>query len=63
MLGPTELILILVILLVVFGANKIPEIMSGLGQGIKSFKKALDEKDDKPEDGESRKPPDQKPGN
>ena len=40
--GPSELILILLIVVMVFGAKRIPEIMSGLGKGIKSFKKAID---------------------
>lgn len=43
MLGIQELILILLIVVIVFGAKRIPEIMGGLGQGIKSFKKALEE--------------------
>ena len=37
-LGTTELILILVIVLVLFGAKKLPEIGSGLARGIKSFR-------------------------
>ncbi len=40
-LGPTELIIILLIVLVVFGAKKLPEIGSGLGKGITNFKKAV----------------------
>jgi len=36
-LGPTELIIVLVIILVVFGAGKLPEIASGLGKGLKDF--------------------------
>ena len=40
--GPTELLLILIIVLVVFGAKRIPEIMSGVGKGIKDFKRAVD---------------------
>ncbi len=43
--GPTELILILLIVIVVFGAKRIPEIMGGLGQGIKTFKKAMEGED------------------
>jgi len=39
-LGTPELILIGVIILVLFGAKKIPELMQGLGKGIKEFKKA-----------------------
>ena len=38
--GVTELILILLIILVIFGAGKLPEIGAGLGKGIKNFKKA-----------------------
>lgn len=39
-LGTQELILIGIIILVLFGAKKIPELMQGLGKGIKEFKKA-----------------------
>ncbi len=39
-LGPTELIVILVILLVLFGGSKLPGLAKGLGQSIKEFKKA-----------------------
>ncbi len=46
--GPTELILILVIVIVVFGAKRIPEIMGGLGEGIKTFKKAMEGDDTAP---------------
>ena len=37
---PTEIILILAIVLLLFGGKKIPELMRGLGQGIKEFKDA-----------------------
>jgi len=40
--GPWELILILLIVVMVFGAKRIPEIMGGLGKGIRSFKRAMD---------------------
>ena len=39
-LGPTELIIIGVAILLFFGGKKIPEVMKGLGSGIKEFKKA-----------------------
>ncbi|WP_045216827.1 twin-arginine translocase TatA/TatE family subunit [Desulfonatronovibrio magnus] len=42
-IGMTELIIILVIILVIFGANKLPEIGSGMGKAIKNFKKATTE--------------------
>jgi sec-independent protein translocase protein TatA len=40
-LGMTELIVILVIVLVIFGAGKLPEVGSALGKGIKNFKSAM----------------------
>jgi sec-independent protein translocase protein TatA len=46
--GPFEIILIVVILLLLFGGRKIPELMRGLGQGLKEFKKATH--DDAPEE-------------
>lgn len=45
--APTELLLILGIVIMIFGAKRIPEIMGGVAQGIKSFKKNLDD-DNKP---------------
>jgi sec-independent protein translocase protein TatA len=38
--GPTEIILILAIVLLFFGGKKIPELMKGLGKGVKEFKDA-----------------------
>ncbi|MDB4655376.1 twin-arginine translocase TatA/TatE family subunit [Flavobacteriales bacterium] len=38
--GPTEIIIVLVIVLLLFGGKKIPELMKGLGSGIKEFKDA-----------------------
>jgi sec-independent protein translocase protein TatA len=40
-LGIGELVLILVIVLIIFGAGKLPEIGEGLGRGIRSFRKAV----------------------
>ncbi len=48
MLGAQELILILLIVVMIFGAKRVPEIMSGLGKGIRDFKKALDHEDPAP---------------
>jgi len=42
-LGGQELILILLIVLLLFGAQKLPELAKGLGKGIKEFKKAQSE--------------------
>lgn len=41
-LGPMELVLILVIVLVIFGAGKLPQIGDALGKSIKNFKRAAD---------------------
>lgn len=47
-LGMTELIIILVIVLVIFGAGKLPEVGGALGKGIKNFKSSMsDTSDDK----------------
>jgi len=45
-LGVTELIIILVIVVVVFGAAKIPQLGKGLGEGIRNFKKSVSEPDE-----------------
>ena len=48
--GTTEIVLILVVILIFFGGKKIPELMRGLGRGMKEFKDAKDgsePKDDK----------------
>jgi sec-independent protein translocase protein TatA len=45
--GGWEWILILIIIILLFGAKKIPELMRGLGSGVKEFKKASNVEDDK----------------
>ena len=45
-LGTPELILIALAILLLFGATKIPDIMKGIGKGIKSFKKEMNSTDD-----------------
>lgn len=45
--GPMQIILVLAIILLLFGGKKIPELMKGLGNGIKEFKNAS-KKDDTP---------------
>ena len=47
-MGPTELIVILVILLVLFGGAKLPSLAKGLGQSIKEFKKATKDEPEAP---------------
>lgn len=44
-LGPTEIILILAIVLLLFGGKKIPELMRGIGKGVRSFKDGIKEED------------------
>lgn len=58
--GMWEIVLILLVILLLFGGKKIPELMKGLGKGVKSFKqgmnevekeiKEIDEEDSKKED-------------
>ena len=52
-IGPQEIIIILIIVLLLFGGRKIPELMKGLGKGMKEFKKATKEE----EDGEKKSDP------
>ncbi len=49
-IGPTELLLILLIVIIIFGAKKLPDLGKSLGDGIKNFKKSVSTKDneDKP---------------
>jgi len=42
-IGTTELIIILVIVVLVFGVNKIPQLGKGLGEGIRNFKSSIKE--------------------
>ena len=44
-LGPLEIILLLVVVALIFGARKLPELGKGLGQGIREFKKETHDKD------------------
>ena len=46
-IGPLQITLIVVVVLLLFGGRKIPELMRGLGSGIKEFKNATKENDDK----------------
>ncbi|WP_018675333.1 twin-arginine translocase TatA/TatE family subunit [Riemerella columbina] len=48
--GPWQIALIVVILLLLFGGKKIPELMRGMGSGIKEFKDAVKEDEKKEED-------------
>jgi len=57
-IGPTEIILILVLVLLFFGGKKIPELMKGLGQGMKEFKDASKGEDKKTTSSTEVKPED-----
>lgn len=54
-LGMPELIVILVIIVIIFGAGKLPEIGSGIGKGIKNFKEATKKEEAKEIDDEKSK--------
>lgn len=43
--GVTEIVLILAVVLLLFGGKKIPELMRGIGKGVKSFKDGIKEED------------------
>lgn len=43
MIGATEIILISAVILLIFGGKKLPELMKGMGKGLKSFKEGMNE--------------------
>lgn len=57
--GPTELLLIVLIIVIIFGARRLPELGKSLGEGIKNFKKSIGGKDQK-EDSEDSSDSDSK---
>ncbi len=48
-IGPMELVLVLLIVVIVFGVGRLPEVGSALGKGIRDFKKGLSGEDEKAE--------------
>ncbi len=48
-IGVPELAIILIIVLLIFGAGKLPEIGAGIGRSIKNFKTSIAEEEDKPQ--------------
>ena len=56
-LGPTELLLILLIVIIIFGARKLPDLGKSLGDGIKNFKKSMNTKDDTDKSSKKNDPP------
>lgn len=59
-IGLPELLIILVIVLIIFGANKLPEIGGGIGKAIKNFKRATSEPDEIDVTPKSSKPDEEK---
>lgn len=66
-LGTPEILLIILIIVLLFGAKKIPELMRGMGQGLREFRKAASEATDEikravdePEPAKSEPPKDEK---
>ena len=56
-IGMPELIIILIIILIIFGAGKLPEIGSGIGRGIKNFKKSVTKDEGQNSSGDKDQPP------
>jgi sec-independent protein translocase protein TatA len=57
-LGLQELLLITIIIVIIFGARRLPELGKSLGEGIKNFKKSISPKDkDKDSTSDEQKPP------
>ena len=54
-LGGMEILLIVLLVLLLFGGKKIPELMKGLGKGVKSFRDGMDGKVDSEEDKKEQK--------
>jgi len=55
MIGAPQIILIIAVVLLLFGGRKIPELMKGLGSGIKEFKNATKEEEDTPKEKKKKK--------
>ena len=53
--GPWQLVIIIVAILLLFGGRKIPELMKGLGEGVKEFKKATKGDSEEEKDDEEKK--------
>ncbi len=45
-IGPWQIVIIALVILLLFGGKKIPELMKGLGKGVKSFKEGMNEIED-----------------
>ncbi|MBW8358386.1 MAG: twin-arginine translocase TatA/TatE family subunit [Weeksellaceae bacterium] len=56
-IGFREILIIALIIIILFGAKKIPELMRGMGSGIKEFKDAVKEEDKKPSESKQNSDP------
>ena len=66
MIGAPEIIFIVLIVLLLFGGKKIPELMKGMGKGVKMFKQGMNEMEEEvkrpSKDQPSQQPTEQQPG-
>jgi len=53
--GPTELVIILVILLILFGGSRLPSLAKGLGESVRNFKKGISEEPEEKKDEAKKK--------
>ena len=58
--GPAELLLIVLIIVIIFGARRLPELGKSLGEGIKNFKKSIGREGDEDSDSHKDHPPSSK---
>ena len=54
--GPWEIVLIVLVIVLIFGGKKIPELMKGVGKGVKSFKEGMNEIEDQVNQADPAKP-------
>lgn len=62
-LGPPELLILLAIVLVIFGASRLPRLGHGLGEGIRNFRRGLQGGDQRDDQGDKASPAEAPPGN
>lgn len=55
MVGPTQILIIVLVILLLFGGKKIPELMRGLGRGVKEFKDGISGEDEKNKENNGKK--------
>ena len=60
MIGTTEIIVIAIVILLLFGGKKIPELMRGLGKGMRSFKQGMNGEEEEPDNATADDSPTQK---